>query len=394
MPSTDDFLRRADQYAANIPAYPHGFRGRGIVTCAGGVRFNTCAWVLIGMLRKLGCCLPIQVWYRGQAEYDPEWMRLVRGMQVELVDAEVVAKRHPRRARGGWELKPYSILHSPFREVLFLDADNVPVVDPTYLFDATEFRKAGAVFWPDGTRTPPGDPRWEIFGVPYRDEPEQESGQLLVDKQRCWEPLNLCVWYNEHSDFYYRYVYGDKDTFRFAWHRLGRPFAMPGRPLEEIPFTLCQHDFAGRRIFQHRSTDKWSLSGNQPSRGFVHEATCFELVRQLREQWDPHDRLTGGLSPEDRSQMDALVERPIEFMHVGHNRWPMSLGADGYVELGWSTDEFFWWIKGRELIFADEAGQPSARLQQQSDGTWEGHRVDRPRSRLRLVTHRNGAGGE
>jgi hypothetical protein len=306
-------------------------------------------------------------------------------MRVDLVDAEAVSRRHPRKARGGWELKPYAVLHSPFKEVLFLDADNVPVIDPTYLFDVLEFRECGAVFWPDGTRTPPEDPRWQVFGVEYRDEPEQESGQLLVDKQKCWEPLHLCNWYNEHSDYYYQYVYGDKDTFRFAWHRLGRPFAMPRWPLEQIPFTLCQHDFAARRVFQHRSGDKWSLSGNRRSPGFLYEDACLELVNRLRERWEPHRRLTGELSAADRDRMKALASRPREFHHLGHNRWAMELGADGYVQRGWTSHEFFWWIKERELVFADTAGRPTGRLWAGADGVWEGRREDRPHSRLRLT---------
>lgn len=41
--------------------YPQGrYEGRGIVICAGGARLFTCAWVLIGILRRVvGCKLPI-----------------------------------------------------------------------------------------------------------------------------------------------------------------------------------------------------------------------------------------------------------------------------------------------------------------------------------------------
>jgi hypothetical protein len=46
--------------------------------------------------------------------------------------------RFPHPSLGGWQLKPYSIVHCPFREVLFLDADNVPLRDPTFLFECDE----------------------------------------------------------------------------------------------------------------------------------------------------------------------------------------------------------------------------------------------------------------
>ena len=70
---------------------------------------------------------------------------------------------------------------------MLLDADNVPVRDPSYLFDVPEYQQAGALFWPDSCRMSKSDPCWEAFGIPYRDERNFESGQLLIDKARCWE---------------------------------------------------------------------------------------------------------------------------------------------------------------------------------------------------------------
>ena len=139
------------------------------------------------------------------------------------------ARRHPVRRLGGWECKPYAILHSPFREVLWLDADNVPLVDPSCLFAEPAYAETGAIFWPDLTSLPPDHPIWTICRVPWRDEPEFESGQIVLDKARCWDALQLTMHLNEWSDFYYRYVYGDKETFHLAWRMLDQPYAMPTR---------------------------------------------------------------------------------------------------------------------------------------------------------------------
>lgn len=47
---------------------------------------------------------------------------------------------------------------------------------------------------------------------------------------------------------------------------------------------MCQHDFAGRRIFQHRNFAKFSLTvPNQRIDGFLHEQRCFEYLRELAE---------------------------------------------------------------------------------------------------------------
>ena len=63
-----------------------------------------------------------------------------------------------------WELKPYAILHSPFEEVLALDAGTVVSTDPTSLFGAAEYRREGAVFWPDSGCLPAGHSIWTFAG--------------------------------------------------------------------------------------------------------------------------------------------------------------------------------------------------------------------------------------
>jgi hypothetical protein len=174
-----------DEAKASAPAYPtNRFSGRGIVVCAGGARFFTCAWVLLRVLREiLKCSLPVQVWHMGPQEMDWRMSRLLEELGAEVIDAWRVGPPETRPSHG-WPLKPFAILHSRFREVLLLDADNVPAVDPEQLFDAPPYRQTGALFWPDLDPLPPASPIWEICRVPYRAEPSFESGQVLIDKQR------------------------------------------------------------------------------------------------------------------------------------------------------------------------------------------------------------------
>src|SRR5207253_2391474 len=137
----------------------------------------------------------------------------------------------------------FAILHSRFKEVLLLDADNVCVTNPASLFDSTEFQAEGAIFWPDVGRLRTSRLLWEACGLRYGDQPEFEAGQLLVDKERCWRALNLTMWLNEHSYFTYKYIWGDKETFQIAFRKLGQPFAMPGTQPLVLSGALCQHDF-------------------------------------------------------------------------------------------------------------------------------------------------------
>jgi hypothetical protein len=124
---------------------------------------------------------------------------------------------------------------------------------------------------------------WALSGVPYRGDREFESGQICVDKRRCYRELVLTLWLNQHSDFWYRYLWGDKDTFHLAWRRLGRDWAMPARdPVDLMGLVIGQSDFEGRVIFQHRNGAKWSLGDNPSIPGFVNERACFEILDGAR----------------------------------------------------------------------------------------------------------------
>ena len=127
---------------------------------------------------------------------------------------------------------------------------------------------------------------WRYCEVPYRNEPEFESGQIVVNKEVCWRALNLAWWYNDHSEFFYRHIHGDKDTFHMAWRRTNRPYSMPPFPIDSLQGVMCQHDFTGRRIFQHRNSHKWSFFGeNRRIDGFRFEEDCRTHLERLRELW-------------------------------------------------------------------------------------------------------------
>lgn len=283
-----------------VQPLPDTFQGRGIVTCGGGYRYFTNAWVLIRMLRHLGCQLPIQLWYLGPKELDDGMRRIVDDYGVECIDG----LSYMRSADGsycgnallkrGWILKSIAIARCGFQEVIFLDSDNLPLRDPAFLFETPQYRAKGALFWPDVSTMAADRPLWRIFRVPYREEPEFESGQIVVNKQIHSEALALTASINLRADLFYRFMYGDKDTFRFAWHRLDRPFAMPRYPPQglcipgggRLPM-LCQHDFQGNRLFQHRNMYKWDLFGENPwVPGYFFEHQCRAFLDELRSRWD------------------------------------------------------------------------------------------------------------
>ncbi|QIH36738.1 hypothetical protein [Sphingobacterium sp. DR205] len=189
--STDkeiQFLRTQWQlHVANIPSYPQfKYQGKGIVYTAGGVTYGICAWVSISNLRSQGCSLPIELWYMG-SELSVEMINLFKSLDVECRNFHDYGVFESK----GFILKPLAILHSNFEEVLFLDADNICYGSPHTLFEDENYKKFGTIFWPDYWYTGEDNPMWKIVDSPYDNIHEQESGQILINKEKCWKPLNL-----------------------------------------------------------------------------------------------------------------------------------------------------------------------------------------------------------
>ena len=276
----DDFLRA-------VPRPGRAFRGRGVVISAGAF-YLISGYVAVRSLRAAGCALPIQLWHLGPEEMPDGVRPLFARLDVECVDAHEVRRTHPMRVLGGWQNKIFSIAHSPFAEVFSFDADNVALADPAGLFDDAAFRRHGQIFWPDFLFEEANDwtirpYAWEFLGLPPRTGAELESGQLLLDKEACWEPLMLAYHMNEHPEFYYeKCTYGDKDTWRLAWEFLRRPpYVVPKRPEMLEDMVRIQHAPDGRPFFQH--SRKWllPLARNAPLPSYRLERECLGWLAEI-----------------------------------------------------------------------------------------------------------------
>ena len=400
-------MREADRYRAMLdaalespPPFPEGrFSGRGVVLCAGGDVYFPCAWVCIGMLRRLGCTLPIELWYRGRREMTEEMIALLEPLGVECVDAYEMVRRHRSRRLDSWELKPFAIAWSRFAEVLYLDADNVALRDPAFLFDRDEYSRAGALFWPDRYGGPGTGiewlkrEAWEVCGVPYRAEAEIEAGQLLIDKRRSWRALSLTLHLNEHSDYYYAFFLGDKDTFHLAWRRTGTEYALvPWRPLtlgrSEV---IVQHGPGGSPLFQHRNGSKWSLAGPNPAiAGFRDEDACLEILGELRGRWAPPVRtFPADFTPSELRQYRALCHaRHFVYAVEGAPARRIELCPDfrigagaGQMEVGWMIEDD---AEGEPLLSIRNANAPTCFLRPRGGSQWEGRWLIYHRNRVTL----------
>ncbi|KAJ3277584.1 hypothetical protein HK104_003180, partial [Borealophlyctis nickersoniae] len=203
----------------------HLGRGRGIVLTAGNQHTQDRTLLLLRILRnRYNCTLPAEVFHY------PGEMNATDAKKFEALNARAVEVKEATKDAGSWksyQLKAEAILLSSFSDVLYLDSDNIPLRDPTFLFDSAEYAATGALFWMDFWKTHPSNLVWRVLNMDCRDEWEMESGQMVVDKKRHIAALNLAHFMCMRRDFWFQLSGGDKDTFRFAFYALSHPFHYP-----------------------------------------------------------------------------------------------------------------------------------------------------------------------
>ena len=376
----------------NPAPYSHDrFAGRGIVTCAGGRRYFVCAWVLIWIIRRVHQSkLPIQLWHLGRSEMSDAMRSLLEEQDVEVVDAETVLHRYPAKVGGGWPLKPYAIAHSRFREVLFLDADTVPLVTPDIIFDWDIYRRSGLLLWPDIIDLREGNPIWTILDLAPRHCTSVDSSVIAIDKERAWNALDLAILLNEHWREVYQFLHGDKDTFLLASIVAGGGHQI----IEHRPFSpdfdLVQRDPKGDPIVHHRTASKWKLLGSNPP--VVETALtphCEEALAELRRRWSgaifhPPERSVAARAQEAtlivaqrfRYELDSGARRCIELLPAG------------VIGEGRGENEQHWAVIERDggmVLQLFSQTRLAVELLRRSDGSWQGRSIGDPGFEAKLI---------
>lgn len=204
-------------------------KGRGIVIPGGGIKQLANVWVLLRTLRWIGCTLPVEVMYVGPSEMSAQFIDAAQRLGDTTFTDILWFPECEGLALRGWPLKIRALMHSKFAEVIMLDADNVPLADPSFLFSSSAYSSTGALFWHDFTSDPHwiAPEFWSTHDLPYNaGEYEFESGQMVVDRARVWDALLVAAEINRRYSSYYRFMYGDKDTFRVAFKMTGTPYSV------------------------------------------------------------------------------------------------------------------------------------------------------------------------
>ncbi len=399
-------IRLLDELVSKLTPYPESrFRkGRCIVSCVSAKPGHSsgkdlqhgylpAAWVMVQELRRLGCSLPIFFCHLGPLEWSPKLTALVEPLGVEVIDLRAIERRYPARILAGWESKAYAIQNSPYEEVLFLDADNVPVQNPTKLFDEPSYQEHGAIFWPD---LPPYNRKewlpkevWAAIGLPYDPGADFESGQLVINKRQCWKELAVTRWLNDHSDRYYKIVFGDKSTFRLGWAKLGTKYGIPSQAAGWNGGAIMQHDLQGALLFEHCAQNKPTLEGYPKKRGdlpacLTNARACRDHLAQLRECWDGQV-WSGNGEGVDAELAEALIGRTFLYRRVGLGERRLRLLEDNRIGAGAARCEFSWGIQDGKLAVSDIDGKPTMVLDRRPDGIWVGDWLEHEKCAVELI---------
>ena len=220
------------------------------------------------LVDELGCSLPLEVWHAG-GELSPVNIAIFNKISGVTVKNVMDFMPKPASQYWGWHVKPLIISLSSFDEVLLMDADLFFFKDPSLLFSHEKYIERGAFFFRDR----------RIFLNPYKlsgiansyarkagtiesymnrvnyfkkliDEPSecmpedwrhywnnclpsyenpfstehQESGCVVIDKNRHAKGLAQIVKLNEAPKLIYEFVYGDKETYWIGMEMAKEPY--------------------------------------------------------------------------------------------------------------------------------------------------------------------------
>lgn len=217
--------------------------GKGMVLTAGDSQAQYLL-TTIPSFRRLGCDLPIEVLYLGDEDLSEDYREQLEALPGVLTRDLSQMVNDEGWTLKGWAMKPFAILMSSFREVLFVDADALFFANPQTLFDDEQYTSTGALFFKDRNLSPEKKRGWlkSILPNPISDQVKksrmwtgesghmQDSGVLLIDKWQHFVPLLLATRLNgpdrdgnsaTGKKGVYEMVYGDKETFWLSWELAG-----------------------------------------------------------------------------------------------------------------------------------------------------------------------------
>ena len=277
-------------------------------------------FVLLNELSRLGFHIPIEIFYRHNELNDGEMSELTRIYPQYVTFKKIQNNVNDFKDRWGnvkgWATKLYSILESEYVENLWIDGDNFPIRNCLDLFEDSEYKQKGSLFWRDvysvdrADQYFSGSNMWKVFNVPFNDGEPFESGQFLLNKSMIWKQLIMMKYFTDRSDIYYNFG-GDAECWRMAWqlvslkqngyHSQFNYHASNDVPYGFMPYgpfhkgvqnpwhkygggtVMVQRDREGRELFNHRNLTKFSFHNENPfNHDVANEETYHMIMRHIK----------------------------------------------------------------------------------------------------------------
>ncbi|KAJ3070025.1 hypothetical protein HDU98_006932 [Podochytrium sp. JEL0797] len=240
-----------------LTSQSHVVKGsRGIVFTGPGRNVDMTI-MTVGMLRAVGCTLPVEFAYL-RNEFTQEQVDKLRKHNIiprDFQTAEIESYDWGKEQLRLGAPKVNAILSSPFEQLIFFDPDVVPLKDPTYLFDTLTFAKYGAIFWPDFVSTRRNHPIWKLTQIPFEFEFEFETGQMVLDKSRIGvlRGMTVAQFFCRHARFYFQYFWGDKEAFRWGFKLTGTEYHLNRNQVVSVGVVVSSYQPFGGAPLIHDS---------------------------------------------------------------------------------------------------------------------------------------------
>lgn len=251
------FLKALNQ-TRNAPFYIPGTRG--IVSTAGG-KYLPVITVSLRMLRRSGSKLPMEVFLSTYDEYEPYICNNVfRKLNARCVIMEPILKSSVSiQSIKNYQLKIFAMLFSSFEDMLFLDADVLPMKDPDTILRSELYQTSKMILWPDYWQSTASPLFFQVSGqnIPALDAvATTESGEIAVSKRTHAKSLMLAAYYNYFGPQYFYPLLsqgapgqGDKETFLAAATAVGEPYYQVLRPVVAVGHNVG-NSFQGSAMVQ------------------------------------------------------------------------------------------------------------------------------------------------
>lgn len=319
----------------------------------GGGEYFGPAIIGIHMLRRTGSTLPVEVFIPNDEEYEKtvceEYLMKLNAKCVVLSHilnksiVKVGQKDDADLKVTHYQLKSLALLLSSFEDVLLLDSDSIPLLDPLInIFDTEPYKSKGMIIWPDFWRATESPKFWKVAGksefpkgLPVT---ATETGQLAVNKTTHLAPLLLATYYNVYGPNYFYPLQsqgalgqGDKETFFAAalalntsYYRVQTPAGLLGRHdgrtekgtalVQHLPSDDMKYKSASsiRPAFLHSNTPKMN-AGHLVDEGDLLSADGLTRLRLLGSKEESLNRF--GFDVE-RTIWDLMVQTGCELQNV------------------------------------------------------------------------------